>query len=428
MLNEKALPRAGCYHCFKTLDPNDFNQDRRVFVRCTQCGFLYHKSCHIKIEQCYCGHTKETVEHTIVEVPPIKVLQKQKVVHIKPSAIYKIEKDGRVRSIAPATAIRKWVAKTNDIFGVLLGAIICILLAGGLGAYTTRILAVIENNGFAVDKIFDSLLKQTPPSLTYFFYAGITSLIFGVFLLVPRLDGNDGSAKVNFFTKFFAASVLWAFSNVFLMRLSVSKIASYIDPNPKADPLLLVQLGAVILIFFLSLIYLNMVPSLPSITNLIVPQGRDWLVLIWYLVISGSLVWLNISVSDVLSQQSMSRWETTVRINSTRLNFFPLEVGAYSIAVLIILLIYSLPKHISTNRLIKFVRRLLIVVCIGTIAYTYRLTTQSVDYLNLTMIVGVCSLLLLPLHTIFFSKWANQVPVSQPPSTDLIVKDEVQTT
>lgn len=50
---------AGCYTCFRTLDPRDPEPRLRAFVKCSKCDAHYHTTCWQKEERCLrCGETK----------------------------------------------------------------------------------------------------------------------------------------------------------------------------------------------------------------------------------------------------------------------------------------------------------------------------------------------------------------------------------
>lgn len=65
-----ADPRPGCAYCFETLDPQDKREDRRAFVRCANCGAVYHAVCLANFGSCLRCGGQRYVRLAVTEKPP----------------------------------------------------------------------------------------------------------------------------------------------------------------------------------------------------------------------------------------------------------------------------------------------------------------------------------------------------------------------
>ncbi len=79
--------RLGCYYCFRTLDPQDKQDELQTFIKCGQCDTVYHAVCWCQGEKCLrCdGDQAQPVE--IAPPAPLQTEAKPQALPIKPSAI-----------------------------------------------------------------------------------------------------------------------------------------------------------------------------------------------------------------------------------------------------------------------------------------------------------------------------------------------------
>jgi len=96
--------RSGCYFCFKVLDPQDVLEEFRTFVKCRDCGTLYHDSCIGQGKKCLrCDSAVFDITQVLLSPahPPVRSsemlqIQRSAIVYcilgkefIVPEAIYK---------------------------------------------------------------------------------------------------------------------------------------------------------------------------------------------------------------------------------------------------------------------------------------------------------------------------------------------------
>jgi len=94
-----ANSRFGCYYCFGTLDPEDRQAEFRTFIKCSQCGAVYHTACWPQFKKCICCGSDQVQSVQISPPSSLKTVTKTGTPPVRASAIaYSI---GRIGIVMP---------------------------------------------------------------------------------------------------------------------------------------------------------------------------------------------------------------------------------------------------------------------------------------------------------------------------------------
>ncbi len=96
--------RVGCHYCFQALKPDDIDDELHTFVRCQQCGRLYHSKCWNLSQPCIACNCTETVETMILNNPPMLPVIKLQATAIIPSDV-SFSLDEKIGFVAPLSLI-----------------------------------------------------------------------------------------------------------------------------------------------------------------------------------------------------------------------------------------------------------------------------------------------------------------------------------
>lgn len=89
--------RLGCYYCFRTLYPQDKQDELRAFVKCSQCGVAYHAVCWHHCGQCLVCGTGQAQPLKVAPPAPLQSVIRSGTLPIEaPALAYAIGKTGIV--------------------------------------------------------------------------------------------------------------------------------------------------------------------------------------------------------------------------------------------------------------------------------------------------------------------------------------------
>lgn len=124
--------RIHCNLCMKTLDPNDQDPILRSFVRCTQCGRIFHDHCGTKYVRCsVCDNTQfETVD--LIGLVPQLTLSTRQPVDIRNELVHQVQ-------MRPRIPVMYYLAGGGVLAAISLLSVVLLVLAGNPNSSTVGI-------------------------------------------------------------------------------------------------------------------------------------------------------------------------------------------------------------------------------------------------------------------------------------------------
>lgn len=407
--------RLGCYTCFHTLDPSDTQPGHQQFKRCTSCGAVYHAVCWRDESPCTRCSQLHSTTHSVSPPAPIPVVLRRRPRSIRPSAIYQVDKQGLITPVAQAQSFGNVLLTTSDWLSALLGGVAVFLIATVMGAYTLRILFLIQNGDFSASTILDEILTRSLPGQTYFTFSAVASLVLCLFFLRTKTSEATIPSKTetNVLMKLFSAALVLASIDIILFDLSLLQLTHLDNLQEIVFPTFVTQFGAMGLMVILVPIYRHNAPKLPRITDFITPTGRDGLVIIWYIVVTLGILSFVIKVSDTLANHIIQTELIIIRNGNWEISLFYLGWGAFAGALLISLFVYRLPQHLRSRGSNRAFRLVFFLLCSVAVVYTYTGSISPEAYILLLSLTGALTLLFVPLHQYLFSSWATYQSTSE---------------
>ena len=160
-----AARRVGCYYCFKTLDPQDKQDEFRTFVKCSHCGTIYHTVCWCQCEDCpRCGEGQAEPVNTS-RPAPLRAVTKTRALPTKPSIIvYVRDEAGSVHIYRPITW-RERTLNSSQVTRAILLAVYFLVIASSIGVFGYRI---SQLKFVTVEALMDTVFREPlPPTRTF---------------------------------------------------------------------------------------------------------------------------------------------------------------------------------------------------------------------------------------------------------------------
>ena len=157
--------RLGCYYCFKTLDPQDQQEELRTFVKCNHCGTIYHTVCWRQCENCpRCGEGQS--EPVDVSRPAsLRTVIKTRALSIKPSTIVYVGDDAESGHIYRPITWRERTLYFSQVTRAILLAVYFLVIASFVGVFAYRI---SQLRFVTVEALMDAVFREPlPPTPTF---------------------------------------------------------------------------------------------------------------------------------------------------------------------------------------------------------------------------------------------------------------------
>jgi len=123
--------RIHCNLCMKTLDPNDQDPILRSFVRCTQCGRIFHDHCCTKYPRCsVCDNSQFETVDLMGSFPPLTLSTRQPV-DIRDELVHQVQMRPRIPIM--------YLAGGGVLATISLLSVVLLILAGNPNSSTVRI-------------------------------------------------------------------------------------------------------------------------------------------------------------------------------------------------------------------------------------------------------------------------------------------------
>jgi hypothetical protein len=382
--------RLGCKQCFKTLDPQDKTEANRIFVKCSKCGEVYHADCWHQLEKCLCCGNHQTNPVTASFFPPSpKVLTKTKSIPIKSSTVIHVEDGG---------ALEPSILYFVQVGRAIVLAIFLITIATFIGAFTYRL---TQLQPIELETVMDVIFKQSPPPLLTFVSAFISgTIIASIFYTPSRLNDSNTNERTGRFTHFLAGLIMIASLDILLFNVTAPDLVK-LNINLRAyEEVLYAQGATTLLIILLIPLHKGLAPVTISPPKLNLPS--------YIIILYGWMRFLFVSLLLNLFFVYLSTRGLPSRLNVPKLANISLELiefaltlpmaGAFVAGLAIASILYWPPKSRGLTSHFGILRLLLVILCIISIGFMYRMSTNSQGYIYAVIIAGVAMVVAAPVQ------------------------------
>ena len=392
--------RRGCKDCFKTLDPNDPDEELRTFVKCTGCGAEYHAVHWERIGKCLACSGTAAIPLTVDAPRNLAGAKKRADVGVKPTQTVTAPEDGAKKSQSPQwVGVGKgWAAYGLQALRAVFVGLVLVAVGSFIGALVPRFISLGDRS---FQSIMDALFKQALPSrplLVGAFVAGIIT----AWVFYPRANAELKGTPARV-TRFIAGLVLLVGFNILYFRPLMLDVLNRDFAFRLFKEAWIAQAVSALLVWMFTLLQHRMAPITVSSSgpelHPVVANIYGWirLFLAWLLIVMG----IAFVVGRLLPTSLNAPFLAEVVLDKVRLTFTVPMVGAALAGVMIGALIYWAPPFRKVTQKLLLVRLLLVILAFIAIGLLYRgQAAQPVGYLNALILGGITAVLAAPLQRV----------------------------
>ncbi|HEX3046628.1 MAG TPA: hypothetical protein VHY08_17865 [Bacillota bacterium] len=388
----------GCYYCFKTLNPADSQPNLRSFVKCRQCGRVYHATCWALHGQCLNCEADQIQPVTITPPARLRPLKKKQALFIKPSAIYDLDNELIFGQGLPDLKFQYLV----QIGRAILMSVILLLISALLGTFIFR---MFQLNPIATATIIGMMNQQflPPPNIlmgillggaaaAMLFYKPLTTTASG---LDPKNAATQGAKdtrhappirRKNWLLLFGTAILIAVLLDFVVFGFSLQDMLTFkLFEQPVYLDLMLIQLITLVIVSFFTPLHRKIAPFT------LFPKMDHSRFLIIFFGVARLLICnaLNLALSDLsVNTQALALNEPRILNNlfNTTTSGIPVSLIGAGLIGLALSLIFCWPPKFSRQKWTLGLWRTLIVASCALVTYLMYCNALHPDFFLKTII------------------------------------------